>query len=130
MTDIQNRTDIETLVNTFYERVREDQTIGHFFTKIASVNWDTHLPKMYDFWESLIFVNAKYKGNPMIKHLDINKIAPLNARHFNHWLKLWELTLKNSFKGPNCDIALAKAKQIAGLIQFKIERMSTGKNIL
>jgi len=129
MRDIENRDDIENLVNSFYEHVRNDEIIGHFFTKIVNVNWESHLPKMYDFWESLIFTNGVYRGNPMLKHLDLNKKSPLNKEHFAHWLKLWQATLTALYKGPNTNIAYAKAEQIAGLIQYKVEHMKSGKYI-
>ncbi|WP_367274609.1 group III truncated hemoglobin [uncultured Lutibacter sp.] len=50
MKDINNREDIELLVNKFYEKVKVDETIGYIFNEIANINWDKHLPKMYDFW--------------------------------------------------------------------------------
>lgn len=49
MTDIENRQDIAKLVNSFYETVKTDPVIGHFFTEVVHVHWDEHLPKMYDF---------------------------------------------------------------------------------
>ena len=65
---LESREDIEFLVNTFYKKVAKDETIGFFFTDVAKVNWDLHLPKMYSFWESLLFGQASYKGNPMAMH--------------------------------------------------------------
>ena len=50
MKAINNREDIELLVNKFYEKVKVDETIGYIFNEIANINWDKHLPKMYDFW--------------------------------------------------------------------------------
>ena len=47
--DIANRTDIELLVNKFYDKVTADTTIGYIFTDVAKVNWELHLPRMYDF---------------------------------------------------------------------------------
>ena len=49
--DILNRKDIETLVDTFYDKVQKDNIIGYVFNDVAQTNWDNHLPKMYDFWE-------------------------------------------------------------------------------
>ena len=48
-TDIRNRKDIELLVDTFYDKIKTDAVIGFLFTEIAQVNWETHLPRMYDF---------------------------------------------------------------------------------
>jgi hemoglobin len=36
--------------------------------KLAKVNWEKHLPKMYIFWESVLFATVKFDGNPMGAH--------------------------------------------------------------
>lgn len=65
MRDIENREDIILLVNTFYDDVKADKTIGDIFNKVVAVNWDEHLPKMYDFWEGILLGGGAFKGNPM-----------------------------------------------------------------
>jgi len=72
-TDIRNRKDIEKLVNTFYNKVKTDAVIGYLFTEVARVNWEEHLPKMYDFWENILFCTANYNGNPMMKHKELHQ---------------------------------------------------------
>ncbi len=64
--DIENRKDIEQLINRFYDKVKQDNMIGFIFNDVAKVNWQKHLPVMYDFWENIIFLSNKYAGNPMI----------------------------------------------------------------
>ena len=56
--DIESREDIIAFVNRFYNKVEADPVIGYIFTDIAKVNWDHHLPRMYDFWESVLFGKA------------------------------------------------------------------------
>lgn len=75
---------------------------------------------MISFWETLLFGIASYKGNPMLKHLALNKTIPLNKDHFNQWLYLWEETVNEIFKGVKAKEAIAKAKSIGGLMQYKI----------
>ena len=70
--DIDNRADIIALVDTFYQNVALNKQIGPIFTDIAKVDWSHHLPKMYDFWESILFGKAIYKGNPMLSHFALN----------------------------------------------------------
>ncbi len=53
--DIENRKDIELLVRSFYDKVKADDTIGYIFNDIAKVNWEKHLPVMFDFWENVLF---------------------------------------------------------------------------
>jgi len=121
MRDIQDREDIEFLVNTFYDQVKKDKIIGFFFTQIADLDFDSHLPKMYEFWESIIFKKASYSGNPMLSHIQLDRKSSIKPFHFKQWLALWEDTLNKNFSGKNTDEAIERAKQIAQLIQFKIK---------
>lgn len=122
MKDIQNRQDIELLVNSFYQVVQKDEVIGFFFNDIAKVNWDQHLPKMYDFWSSLLFGTAQYKGNPMAVHFPINEVQAMKKEHFSHWLKLWTETMQRLFQGEMADLAIYKAQNISTLMAFKMEK--------
>lgn len=55
MKDITSEADIKLMVDSFYQKVNEDDLLGPVFNDIAQVNWENHLPRMYSFWESLIF---------------------------------------------------------------------------
>ena len=58
-TDIQSRADIELLINTFYDKVKNDDVIGYIFNNVVNVNWEHHLPIMYNFWEFSLLENSK-----------------------------------------------------------------------
>jgi hemoglobin len=72
--DIQNRADIELLVNTFYEKVRENKVLGYIFENVVQIDWENHLPRMYSFWASLLLSEHSFSGNPMQKHIELSKI--------------------------------------------------------
>ncbi len=122
MKDIQNRLDIEFLVNQFYQKITKDLEIGFFFTEVIVLDFKNHLPKMYNFWESIIFKKASYSGNPMLSHIHLNHKYPIEDKHFERWLFLWKQTINDSFKGCNANEAIQRANQIAQLIQFKIQK--------
>lgn len=121
MKKLENREDIETLVNRFYTKVQKDEMIGFFFNDVAKVDWSHHLPKMYSFWETLLFGQISYKGNPMAKHFPINEIAALEKPHFERWLELWTETVDENFTGEIADMAVSKAQNIANLMAYKME---------
>ena len=79
--DIADRRDVACLVNVFYDRVRDDDILGPIFDDIAHVDWATHLPRMYDFWESVLFARATFKGAPLVVHEDL-PCAPCLYRGF------------------------------------------------
>ncbi|TCV86461.1 group III truncated hemoglobin [Testudinibacter aquarius] len=68
---LENRQDIELLVNTFYQKVLADERIGYMFSHIQGSHWQKHLEKMYRFWESNIFDLDSYQGNPMLQHIRV-----------------------------------------------------------
>ena len=120
MKDIVSQDDIQVLVNSFYDKVKTSE-IGFFFEEIAKVNWEKHLPKMYIFWESVLFATVKFDGNPMGAHFPINEIIPIEKKHFEAWLQLWKETVDENFSGEIAESAKNKAENIAKLMSFKME---------
>ena len=121
MKKLESRDDIEFLVNAFYDKVSKDEKIGFFFNDVAKVNWNHHLPKMYSFWESLLFGEASYKGNPMAMHFPVNEKVAIEKPHFAHWIKLWTETVEENFEGEKAEAAVYKASNIANLMAYKME---------
>lgn len=121
MKTIETRDDIEFLVNDFYSKIIKDEEIGFFFTKIAKIDLSKHLPKMYNFWESILIGNPVYEGNPMRVHFPINQVAALEEQHFQRWLQLWEESIKTHFIGDNAEIALQRAQNIARIMAHKMK---------
>ena len=44
---------IETLVATFYARIRRDEVLGPIFLTAIGEDWTAHLKTMCDFWSSV-----------------------------------------------------------------------------
>lgn len=120
--DILNRKDIELLVLEFYDLVKNDKVIGHFFTEVMQVKWEKHLPVMIDFWENLIFFDNDYEGNPMSIHKTIDKKHPMKLKDFNRWTKLFNETVDNNFEGPNAENIKQKSVRIASIMQQSLNR--------
>jgi hemoglobin len=118
-TDIRNRKDIEKLVNTFYEKVKTDAVIGFLFTEVAHVNWETHLPKMYDFWENILFYTANYEGNPMAKHKALHEKSTMTQAHFQHWIDVFNKTVDSLFEGLKAEEIKNRAMNIATAMMYK-----------
>ena len=126
--DIESREDVILFVDYFYKKVEADPVIGFIFTEIAQVDWSHHLPKMYDFWESVLFGKALFKGNPMEIHFKLNKEKPLGEKEFERWKNLFIETIDELFKGQQADETKKKAASIADLMHYKIHS-STNLNI-
>lgn len=122
--DIKGRDDIKLLIDTFYIKVRNDKSLGYIFDEIAKVDWENHMPIMYDFWENTLFHTGGYKRNAMQPHLDLNEKIPLTKAHFDQWLLIFKATVDELFSGEIANNAKTRALSIATMIQFKINKPS------
>ena len=122
MEDIENRQDIEFLVDEFYKKVVPDELIGFIFTDVVALDWETHIPVMYDFWESILLGAMKYKGNAMLNHIELNQKEPLKPAYFDRWLLLWESTVRANFQGVRAQQAIQRASQIGELMKYKVQQ--------
>lgn len=86
--DLCTEEEITSLVHTFYDAVRQDPELGPVFAAQVK-DWDTHLPRMVDFWSSLLRGTLRYSGNPMLVH---GRVPGLSGPLFDRWLKLFEAT--------------------------------------
>ena len=120
LTDIKNRENIITLVDTFYNEVRKDEMLSPIFQEKAKINWDQHLPVMYDFWENIVFYTGNYSGNPMHVHKQLHDKFPLDAANFARWLQLFTKTVDSLFLGENAELTKQRALSIATVMQMRI----------
>jgi len=118
--DITSRKDIELLVDEFYSKIKKDELIGFIFTEMAKVNWEKHLPVMYDFFENMLFYTGAYIGNPMELHKYVNRLFPLTDAHFKRWNRLFSSTVDELFKGDTANLVKMRAMSISAVMQIKI----------
>ncbi len=127
--DIENRDDIIRLVNAFYNKVRPDPAIGYFFSEVVNVDWEKHLPVMYNFWENIIFHVGSYSGNPMKHHLSLHQKSPMKKEHFNRWIQLFNETVDELFEGEKTEQAKQRALSIATVMQINIAQLPNEESI-
>lgn len=107
--DITTSNDIRTLVDSFYNKVTRDELLAPIFNDVAGVNWETHLPTMYRFWESMLLGAGTYQGAPFPKHA----VLPVQKEHFARWLASFVATVDAHFSAPKADEAKGRAASIA-----------------
>ncbi|HNQ12007.1 MAG TPA: group III truncated hemoglobin [Bacteroidia bacterium] len=118
--DLDSREQIKRMVDSFYEKVREEDQLRFVFETISSINWESHLPKMYSFWESILLNGHSYSGNPMQVHKDIHHKHPLEKQLFDQWITLFTSNVKQQFEGPKAEMAISRAENIARIMQHVI----------
>ena len=106
---------IARLVDGFYDRVRSDPLIGPVFNERIA-DWGPHLEQMKLFWSSVTLMSGVYHGRPMPKHLPL----PVDARHFDRWLELFEATARELCPRAAADHFIERARRIAESLELGI----------
>lgn len=117
MKTIENREDVNYLVNAFYAKIRRDELLGPIFNKhIAEGQWPEHIEKLTDFWVGNLFGVRIFKGNPAMKHVmvDQGQKQTIEQLHFDQWLQLWFETIDTHFEGQLAEGAKLVATRIGG----------------
>ncbi len=107
-------------MNTFYEKVRADPQLGHLFDTVAKADWDSRLPKLYDFWDSVLFRPGTFRGNPIGVHADLMHPTDMGWPLFEQWLELFHTTVKELFAGKRAEHIVRCAEDMAGVIHSRI----------
>lgn len=104
---------IETMIRTFYDRVREDSLLGPIFEKNIQ-HWELHLQNMFAFWSSVMLHTKRYNGRPMPKHV----VLPIDAQHFDRWLEIFNNTVEELCLKDDALLFMKKATQIASSLEM------------
>lgn len=83
------RTDIERVVATFYDLVRQHPGLGPVFA-VHVDDWPAHEAKIARFWANAILYEKDYDGNPLTAHRDAGTVRP---GMFSIWLALFDKVL-------------------------------------
>lgn len=121
-TDLVDRADVEALLRRFYGRVLSDDVLAEPFVGVRAIGLDAHLPKMCDFWETVLFRAGSYRGSALNAHRDVHHRTRLSADHFVRWLSVWHDTVDEMYHGP----AAERAKVQAARIAWAMHRRLTG----
>lgn len=122
MKDIEDEKDIKNLLDTFYEKVKADNTIGFIFNEVAQLDWEEHMPKIYAFWEGILLGKPGFSGDVMGAHIKLNRLEPLTTTHFNQWINLFTETVHQLYKGLKADEAINRALMIRRTMEFNLKQ--------
>jgi len=120
MKDITSRKDIDFLMRTFYHEALSDSSIGVFFTEIAKIDLEDHLPQIVDFWEHQILRKSGYTKNVLQIHHNLSLQKKIEKIHFDTWLSLFNKAVDSNFKGENANLIKTRALSITIVMQSKI----------
>ena len=68
------------------------------------------------FWSSVVLSSGVYLGQPMRVHLPL----PVEARHFDRWLELFEQTARHLFSEQIAQYFMERARRIAMSLELGV----------
>lgn len=123
--DLTGLEDIKVLVDAFYLKIQADALLGPVFAlRIASDQWPKHLRRMYDFWNTVLFHQQGYKGNPFAKHVGL----PVEQVHFDQWVHLFKETMDTHFSGEKAAEAKDRVEKMGVLFAAKLQYLKDYPN--
>jgi hemoglobin len=112
--DLAGDADLRGVLETFYAALGRDPLLAPYF---AELDMAAHLPRIADFWSTLLFRTGRYDGNVFRPHLAMPGLA---ARHFARWLDALEAAVRAAHAGPNAERMLDLAHRIAWSMQLRL----------
>jgi hemoglobin len=118
--DIETRADCEELVRAFYGRAMVDPIIGFLFTDVAKLDLEAHIPRITNFWDTILLGARSYGGGAFRPHVELHLKVPLTRGHFDRWLYLWAMTVDELFAGERAELAKAHASRVASAFESRL----------
>lgn len=106
--------DILGVLAAFYATVEADPLLAPYF---SGVDMASHMPRIADFWSTLLFHTGRYSGNAFRPHLEM---PGLTAAHFGRWLATLEATVDTLHAGPNAELMKNLAHRVAYSMQLRL----------
>jgi len=107
---------IHDVVHDFYAQIRVDPALGPIFNRVIT-DWDEHLAKMCDFWSSVLLMSGRFKGQPMLAHINVGGIRP---PHFVRWLYLFKQTVERLCPPDAAALFVVKSEMVAQSLEMGI----------
>jgi hemoglobin len=106
--------DLVPLLVDFYAAVAKDALLAPYFEEL---DMSAHIPRIADFWSTLLFHSGRYTGNAFRPHLEM---PGLRSEHFARWLATLEATLDASYAGPNTQRMKSFAQRVGISMQLRL----------
>jgi len=113
MKDIETYEECLFLIERFYDKLIQDEHIGHYF---HGLDLKKHIPRVAEFWAFILIDRTGYTGNMMDAHARL----PLNVDDFDQWLVLFHKTVREHFSGEKANLALERSTLIAWTMKSKL----------
>ena len=118
--DLDTRSAIHDLVVAFYREVVFDDLLAPVFGEVAETDWVTHIPRLVDYWCTILLGTQQYNGALLDAHREVHQQDPLRNEHFDRWYQLWVASIEARWSGPRAELATTHAATTAGLLSRRL----------
>ncbi|MGZ8377401.1 MAG: group III truncated hemoglobin [Gemmatirosa sp.] len=102
------------LLTAFYAEVERDAMLQPYF---APLDMAAHIPRIADFWSTLLFHTGRYRDNAFRPHAEM---PGLTAEHFGRWLATLERVVDAHHAGPAAEQMKALGHRVAYSMQLRL----------
>ena len=102
------------LLTAFYDVVGRDPLLGPYF---ARIDMAAHVPRIADFWSTLLFHSGRYQGNAFRPHA---AMPGLEGAHFDRWVTFLDDVVDARYAGPAAERMKALGRRIAGSMRLRL----------
>jgi hemoglobin len=106
--------DLHGVLVAFYDVVTRDPLLAPYF---GSVDMPAHMPRIVDFWSTMLFHTGRYAGNAFRPHLDM---PGLTGAHFARWVATLEATVDARHAGAAAERMKELAHRVAYGMQLRL----------
>jgi hemoglobin len=106
--------DLHELLLAFYAKVEGEPLLAPYF---AGLDMPAHMPRIVDFWSTILFHTGRYSDNAFRPHLEM---PGLTAAHFARWVATLETTVDARFAGPMATRMKELGHRIAYSMQLRL----------
>jgi hemoglobin len=111
---------VRSLLDSFYESVRQDTVLGPVFDPLIGDGWPAHIRKINEFWLTALRLSRSYKGSGfMAAHL---RHESIREEHMQRWLELFAKAVAQEIPAEHRLAFLNVANAMAENLRISLQR--------
>ena len=120
LSDLDTRNEIHDLVVYFYREIVFDEFLDYVFEDVAQVDWNSHIPRLIDYWCGVLLRQPGYDGMMLVAHEEVHGIESFTLEHFERWFTMWVGCVNARWQGPHAEKAKSHADNMARVMSRRL----------
>ncbi len=100
-----------------------DDLPGPIFNDVARVDWDAHLPRLCDFWQTVLFGDGGFRATLSAFISSLVAQTEMDWPRFQRWVGLFHATVDELFAGERASHIKNAADDMAHVIYPRINNV-------